>query len=228
MGIRRSTFAGLVALMLASAASAQDHKYDFWDENYTVQGLLGAVHYDGLKLRVSDSAAPRTINHSTLPQLGGAWTTLPRGERFQYGLETSLLLAFQFENLNYLLAGGSGLYVRVSTSMWIFDLSGGAYASWFVDPQRKVRVYAGAGPLMMYADYRADRNFDNDSLDEEINESAFGLGLYARTGIELRMQEYGMLGIGARGTWTDIDLTEIGGPSDLSGAALFITYTAGF
>ena len=48
-------FAGLVALILANEARAQYATYDYWDKNYTVQALLGAVQFENLKFDVPDA-----------------------------------------------------------------------------------------------------------------------------------------------------------------------------
>jgi hypothetical protein len=223
----RLLLTGLAALLISTVSQAQHHKYDTWDKNYTVQALLGAVKFEDLKIDIEDSAEPETIDLSLLPQLGGAWTTLPKGERLQYGLECSFLLGFKFDKINYLSAGGSGLHVSISASLWMFDLAGGGYASLFLNENRTVRLYGGAGPLMTYADYRADTD-RTDGTSEDTRESAFGVGLYARTGFEFRVHERGMLGLGARGTWSSVDFSNIGGNSELTGIAGFVTYTAGF
>lgn len=213
---------------ITATASAQYHKYDVWEENYTVSGLLGAVQYDDLKFTPpdADTGESEKVDVSLLPQLGGAWTTLPRGDRFQYGLECSFLLGFRFDKINYLAAGGSGLYVSLSTSMWTFDFSGGVYASLFVDQGEKLRIYAGSGPLMIYANYRTET--DDGTTTEDDSESVFGLGWYARTGFEFRVHEKGMLGLGARANWAQADFSEVGGSSEINGIALFASYTAGF
>ncbi len=228
MNITKATLAGLAALILtAVAAQAQYHTYDYWDNNYTVQALLGAVQFENLKIDDSSGNGDTTeIDMSLLPQLGAAWGTVPKGDRFQYGLEASFLLGFKFDKVNFASVGGSGLYVSISTSMWMFDLAGGPYASVFLDKNRKVRLYAAGGPLMVYADYRSDREED-DGGTYESHESAFGLGLYARAGFEFRLYEQGMLGLGVRGTWSNVDLTEVGGSSELTGIAAFISFTAG-
>jgi hypothetical protein len=215
MNIHRTLFPLIAAVVLVGGAKAQMGQYNSWEENYTVQALLGAVQYENFKFDLKDSAERKEVDVSLLPQLGGAWTTLPKGDRFQYGLETSFLLGFRFDKLNYLVLGGtSGLQASIEVSMWTFDLSGGAYASLFVDPERKVRIYAGGGPLMVYADYWADRKYDDGiTEDEKTSESAFGLGLYARAGIEFRTHEKGMLGLGARGNWSSVDFSDVGGRS---------------
>ncbi len=228
MHAKKSIFAGLAALLVTSAAQAsQYHTYDTWDHNYTVQALLGAVQFEDLKFDDSSGNGDTTeIDMSLLPQLGAAWGTVPKGDRFQYGLECSFLLGFRFDKVNFASAGGSGLYVSISTSMWMFDLAGGPYASVFLDKNRKVRLYAAGGPLMVYADYRSDREEDDGGTYEN-HESAFGLGLYARAGFEFRLYEQGMLGLGVRGSWSNVDLSDVGGSSDLTGAAAFISFTAG-
>ena len=101
----------------------------------------------------------------------------------------------------------------------------------FLDKKRNIRLYAAGGPLMVYADYSSDReetpDGPGDSEIYETHESAFGLGLYARAGFEFRLYEKGMLGLGARGTWSSVDLSDVGGSTDLTGVAAFISFTAG-
>ncbi|NNJ71030.1 MAG: hypothetical protein HKP10_07055 [Kiritimatiellales bacterium] len=225
----KRTYIALIGLLAAFAAGAQ-HTYDFWDENYTAQGLLGVVDFEDFRIEdTSGNGDPALIEFSTLPQVGGAWTTLPRGDRFQYGLECSFLLGFRFDKLNYLSLGGSGLRVSIETSLWMFDLAGGVYASLFIDADRKVRIYGGGGPLVLYVDYRSDREETGAGGGTYNNyESAWGVGAYARAGIEFRVHEKGMLGLGARSMWSDVDFSEVGGRSELTGVAGFFTYTAGF
>lgn len=230
MRMLKPLLTALSILLTASAAQAQYHKYDVWEENYTVSGILGAVQYDKLKFTPPDAAQGETVevDVSLLPQLGGAWTTLPKDERFQYGLECSFLLGFRLDNVNHVYLGGNGAYISLSTSMWTFDLAGGVYASLFVDKGQKFRIYAGGGPNMIFASYRTERSYDDGTPDNSGSESAFGLGLYARAGVEFRLQEKGMLGLGVRGNWAELDFTEVGGSSDVVGTAVYVSYTAGF
>ena len=137
------------------------------------------------------AADARTAHLSTLPQIGGAWGTLPVGERLQFGLETAFLVGFQVDKINYLRLGGGGLQVSLSTTLWLFDLSGGAYANLYLDEAKRMRLYAGAGPLMMYANYRNDRSFSDNSDSEVDTYTAFGVGAYARAGVEYRVENFG-------------------------------------
>ena len=45
---------------------------------------------------------------------------------------------------------------------------------------------------------------------------------------QLKLFLFGMLGLGIRGTWSNVDLSEISSSSDLIGTSVFATYTAGF
>ena len=224
-----SILTGLAVLLITSAAQAQYSTYDDWEHNYTVQALLGAVQFENLIFDdASGSGDSVEVDLSLIPQLGAAWGTRPKEGRFQYGLENSFLLGFMLDHVNAVSSGG-GLYVNISTSMWMFDFAGGPYVNLFLDKNEKVRLYGGAGPLMTYVDYRSERT---ESGTEEgvynTNESVFGLGVYARAGFEFRLYEQGMLGLGARGTWSNVDFSEVGGSSELVGIAGFISFTAGF
>jgi hypothetical protein len=222
------TIPALLAIFTTVNAHAAYSMYDEWDQNYNAQALLGAAKYENLTFNFEDGPSGAESDLSLIPQLGGAWTTRPRGDRFQYGLETSFLIGFQLDKVRFASTTNSALYISVSTSMWMFDLAGGPYANLYLDPGRNVRLYAGGGPLMTYASYRAESEFDDGSEDVTTQENAFGIGVYARTGIEFRLARYGMLGLGARGTWANVDFSDVGGRSELVGVAGFVTYTAGF
>ena len=234
MNLKRTVFALATSALLASSASAQNHEYeyeheytyDYWDEPYIVQALLGAVQFENLKIDVDDGT--EEIDLSIIPQLGAGWGTLPKGnDRFQYGLECSFLLGFMADDIGFYSSGGL-TYVTISASMWMFDLAGGGYASLFLDKKRRIRIYAAGGPLMTYANYNSERDEDGASIPEKDNdESAFGIGVYVRTGFEFRIYEAGMLGLGLRGSWANVDLTDVGGSSDLTGLAAFVSFTAG-
>jgi hypothetical protein len=201
-----------------------EYTYDYWNEPYIVQALLGAVQFENLKIDVDDGT--EEIDLSIIPQLAAGWGTIPKGARFQYGLECSFLFGFMADEISF-TSFNSGATIRISASMWMFDLAGGPYASLFLDKKRRVRIYAAGGPLLTYANYRSEQE-DGASIPELDNdESAFGIGVYARTGFEFRIYEAGMLGLGLRGSWANVDLTDVGGSSDLTGLAAFVSFTAG-
>jgi hypothetical protein len=226
-------YLGLILLcsltpILATAARDNAWGSETLYTDYSAQALLGAVELRDLKFNISDSSTPVYADFSPLPLLGGAWGTPPRGDRFQYGLEASFLIGTQVDKLNYLYAGGGGLRISLSTSLWLFDLAGGAYANLYLDPGKKVRIYAAAGPQLMYATYRENRDFSDGSDSTSSSNNAFGAGAYARAGIEFRIHNSGMAGLGVRNTWSSMNFSNAGGSSHLNGTAVFATYTLGF
>lgn len=234
--IKRRVALAILATMLTIAARGKQNTYDVWEENYNVQALLGAIKFDDLEFDLEDGQNEKA-DISTLPQIGGAWCTRPKGDRFQYGLETTFLFGFRTKDVEYIQIS-SGLRARVSISYWMIDFSGGGYVSLFLDKGKKVRIYGAAGPLLIFADYDEDNELRDDldpdpgnDLDDDRNdngESAFGYGVYGRAGLEFRVYEYGMLGMGVRTLYADLDFSAVGGTTDVRGIAGFVTFTAGF
>ena len=190
----------------------------------SVQALLGAVRYDNLTIQNANGTSSQTIDISTMPQFGGAWSSAGKGEKIQVGLECNFLMSFNYGSATYNTSVSS---VYTDYSLWIFDLAGGIYANAFLGKEEKIRIYAAGGPLLSsawsYVESYQDNLVGSDYYSRN-NENAFGYGLYARTGVEIRVNEYGMLGLGVRGTWVDTDLSTI---NDLTGVGAFVTYTAG-
>lgn len=202
-----------------------EYTYDYWDKNYIVQALLGAVQYENLKFDVEGTS--KQIDLSLIPQIGAGWGTVPKGNRrFQYGLECSFLLGFMSDDIDFYTGAGNSLHVRISTDMWMFDLAGGPYANVYIDKKHRFRLYIAAGPLLTYADYSTDCD-EACAPEYDDDDSAFGIGVYARTGLEFRIFGAGMLGVGVRGSWANVDFSDVGGNSDLTGLAAFVSFTAG-
>jgi hypothetical protein len=191
----------------------------------SVQALLGAVRYDNLTIQNANGTSSQTSDSSTMPQFGGVWSTAPKGEKLQIGLECSFLMGFNYGSVSYSPTPASRVYTDYS--LWMVDLAGGLYANLFLGKAEKIRIYAAGGPLLSSA-FSYSESYQDNAIGADYfyrnNENAFGYGLYARTGFEFRVQEYGLLGLGVRGTWVDTDLSSIG---DLTGIGAFVTYTAG-
>ncbi|VGO12470.1 hypothetical protein PDESU_01023 [Pontiella desulfatans] len=219
MKTKTSITAGILCMMGAFTAHANQYGYD--SKPYTIQALLGGIRYDDLLFTSENGSGDSVeVDMSTLPQLGGAWATLPKGEKLQFGMEASFLLGFKFDDVNT-YSGVKNVYVDVSSYLWMFDIAGGVYAN--LPLGEKLRLYIGAGPLIMLGYYNSESDYVNTSHSD----TSFGWGAYARTGFELQVHPGGYLGAGIRGNWCDIDFTDVGGASEISGVAAFITYTAG-
>jgi hypothetical protein len=211
----------LMGLMVAAAASAQ---YGEEDSNFTIQALLGGAQYDGLEFTNTGPGGTNTADMSNLPQLGGAWSTKPKDEGLSFGLECTFLLGFKFDDITT-YTGVANNYVSASTSLWLIDFSGGAYANLMLG--KKLRLYGAAGPLLMLSFYKSDQNATTGVNATSQSETGYGFGAYARTGFEFEVHNGGYLGVGVRGNWSNLDNNDAGASSEVSSIAGFITYTAG-
>jgi hypothetical protein len=111
--------------------------------------------------------------------------------------------------------GGDGAAVTVDVDLFVFDLYGGPFASAFLGDA--IRTHVSAGPLMQWAQYEEASVFDDSSA------SGFGLGWYARTGLEFALSPRTMIGAGVRRADTKVDLDSNLGDLDLEGFQFAIT-----
>lgn len=192
----------------------------------SIQGLLGVVRYDNLEIsNLGGTGEDVSLDISDMPQFGGAWSTAPKGEKLQFGLECTFLMSFKYGDQNNSTTTAN---YYSDYSMWLFDLAGGAYANAFLGKAEKVRLYISGGPLLLGGSFRSTTFEDNIAGTDYYyanRETGWGYGLYARTGLEIRIREKGLLGVGFRGTWSELDISNV---SDLNSMAAFVTYTAGF
>ncbi len=219
MKMRTPTLTALITVLISTSAMAQTT-----ERGASIQALLGAVRYDDIVIDNGYGGFSGTVDTSTMPQFGGIWSTPSKGGKIQVGLECNFLMAFNYGSAAY----NPNPTTRVSTdyNVWMFELAGGVYGHLFLGKGDMIRLYAATGPLMMSSILHAYTYQDglvNDSYYYN-SEYAFGWGFYARTGIELRVQEFGMLGLGVRGSWADTDL---GSGSDLVGIAACVSFTSG-
>lgn len=187
-----------------------------------LQGFVGVTFYDefeqsgGSNIEVdggSDSA-------SQLPLLGGGAQWKLGGERVDFGIEAMMSFAWR-SNATAFVAGGGGAAVAVDVDTLLFDIYGGPFVSMFLG--EKTRVWASAGPLVEWADYDQETE-----LGQTASGSGFGVGLYARGGIEFAIGSGTMVGVGARWSDSTIDLDGGLGDLELQGFQAFLTVTKGF
>jgi hypothetical protein len=131
------------------------------------------------------------------------------------------MLSFGWQsNATAIAAGGGGAAVIVDVGLFVFDLYGGPFLSKFIGD--KVRVYVSGGPLLEWV------NYDQDSLAFGGSGSGFGVGGYARTGIEFIVSPHMMVGLGLRWSKSTVDLNNNLGNLDLQGFQTVLTVTQGF
>jgi hypothetical protein len=178
-----------------------------------LQGFLGATLYQ----EVERSGGGPTVEDDDLlevPAIGGGGQWKIFGEGVDVGMEG--MLAFSWRaNATAFAVGSGGVAVAVDVDLLLFDLYGGPFVNVFLGDH--VRLYAAAGPLMQWGQYEQT----GPSLDG--NGSGFGVGLYARTGIEMLVGAGTWLGFGVRWSDSKLDLDDNQGELDLNGFQIAFT-----
>jgi hypothetical protein len=181
-----------------------------------MQGFVGVSLYDkvsregGSSVDVDGDAGEA----DELPLFGGGAQWKLAGDNLTFGLEGLFSVAGR-SNASAFTAGGGGAAIPVDVDLLVMDLYGGPFVSTFLGD--KVRVYAGAGPLFEYADY------EQDILGSHDSGSGFGLGAYARTGLEIVTHSGTMIGVGVRWSDSSVDLGADLGRLELEGFQALVT-----
>lgn len=185
-----------------------------------MQGFLGVSFYDEVTREGGGTADVDgdSGDLDELPLIGGGAQFKLGGERLDYGLEAFFSLEGR-ANAAAFAVGGGGAVVAVDVDLLIVDVYGGPFVSTFLGD--KLRAYAGAGPLIQFANYDQDIDSDTDSG------SGFGTGWYARTGLELVLPSRTMIGLGVRWSDSTIDLGGDLGDLDIEGLQAVLTVSRG-
>ncbi|HEX6885208.1 MAG TPA: hypothetical protein VF530_17675 [Planctomycetota bacterium] len=185
-----------------------------------MQGFFGASEFERVEV---DTDGPGEVDGDrgeldTLPVIGGGAQWKLGGERLDYGLEG--LMSFSWRgDAEAFVVGGGGAAVAVDVDVLLFELFGGPFASVFLG--EKARLYGAAGPVMQWADYSQSGNGLGD------DGSGFGVGWYARTGVELALPSRTWLGFGVRWSDSTIDLGGNLGDLDIEGLQAVLTVSRG-
>ena len=125
------------------------------------------------------------------------------------------MLGFSWESgATAFASGGGGAVLAVDVDMLVFDLYGGPFASVFLG--EKLRAYVAAGPLLNWVRY------DQEGSALDADGDGFGVGYYARTGLELALPG-SMLGVGVR--WSDSTTDLDGGLGELELEGFQVAFT---
>lgn len=219
---------GVISLTYCFPAESQARRPQ---ENIAVQVLLGAADYDNDGLTFESSSTDPTVSAesdlSQMPMLGVVGHLPFDNDKFNYGMEAGLLFGWRrrdvsaYSNLNTTV-------IRVDTSLNTLDMFVGLFWSRVIGGS--TRVFVGAGPSMMFADYDGDQDEDDGSGNTttvDTSESAFGIGGYARAGVEFRLRDGSMMGLCVRGVRNNLDFSHTK-DQDVTGVQAFITYSRGF
>jgi hypothetical protein len=195
-----------------------------------VQVMLGAVRYSDLNLNYQSSTNPSVEATSTftwMPLLGVSGGMPIIKNPVAFGLEGGALFSWMSDSVR--ASGGDGsITVHIENQLYLLDLFIGPYVS--AEIAKRVRVYGGLGPLLMFGQ---NNNQSNEYIStpknsyDSYNSSAFGPGLYARTGIEFRLKNNSWMGVGVRGFMSRLNFSNVSGKTDINGIQLMITTASG-
>lgn len=221
----------VLALLPASDGRAAD---DF-PPTY-VQAFIGAAEFDEEQMTFSktssDDPDSSTANDlSSMPFLGfGGQYAFAEGNT-HFGLDGTILLGWRSRDSS-VSAGNGQARVELDTDLWLIDLAMGVYAQTIFGDHW--RVYVAAGPLMLFGEYSEEADEDDPEVttteesEHSSSDSGFGIGGYARAGLEYRLANNAFMGLCVRGVATNLEFDGALDDSGLSGVQGFLTYSQPF
>jgi hypothetical protein len=140
------------------------------------------------------------------------------GETFKYGIECGALFSLDSDVRHFSASSGPGggqVTVSVDVNSLLFDYFFGGYLSF--EPAKWLRLNVGAGPLLIYGmrETEPEASAPEDVTSE--SESGFGVGLYARAGIDILLTEKIGISVGARISESTLSFEDTAGKVDVDG-----------
>lgn len=140
------------------------------------------------------------------------------GDSFKYGWETGLFFSIDSEARTWAASGGSGggtVAVAVDVNSIMIDYFLGGYLA--IEPNDHFRLYAGAGPLLIWAKRETEPEESAPDYINSSSESDIGAGLYARTGLDIFFNDQFGIFVGARINNTTLSFEDETGKVDIEG-----------
>jgi len=140
------------------------------------------------------------------------------GGTFKYGFETGMLFSLDSDVRTFSASSGSEggrVAVSVDVNSLLFDYFAGGFLSF--EPAGWLRLYVGAGPLLVWAKWDTEPGAATSEDIASQSDSGFGVGAYARAGLDLFFTEKIGLTIGARVNETTLSLKYEPGEIDVEG-----------
>jgi hypothetical protein len=200
-------------------ALAEDRRPRWEIGQVLLQGFIGVGYLESVTIQ--GGGDPVEIDDSqldNLPVIGGGGQLKLAGEGLDFGVEAMLSFAFR-SDLQAFAVGGGGAVVALDVDVLVLDFFGGPFLSKMIGD--RVRVYAGAGPIVHYLEYAQED--DAGAMDEDTSGS--GAGFYSRGGIEFLLPSGTLVGFGVRYSDADVDLGAGFGDFELRGVQALITVT---
>ena len=196
---------------------------------------IGAMEVDDQSVQIDDSdlTGDSELDFSTLPG-GGIMVEMPftRGA-VEAGLETGAGIAWRNDGTDIAgrsVDGNTTIRVDIENSFLLLDYDLGLFARFRLGAG--MSVYAGGGGALVYGRHEVeDEQTDPDGAAGTIvilnddQSSDFGVGYYARVGIDYTGANGYGFGIGARWLGAELDFDETIGEADVDGVFYCLTFT---
>lgn len=210
-----------------NAASAQDDLHRIY-----VQGLMGTMRlYEGDYTFEGEPGSDESVvfegDSVDIPYLGFSMQQVLGGDRIKYGVEGGFLASWKTEKWQVAVSNSTA-YVHIKNSMFLGDLFFGGYTSMNIG--KRIRLYLGGGPLLIYGQRKIDPEEDNPDTSDIIYESTYDsewdVGVYARTGVDFIVSDKFIFGLSARGIKTNLEFDNQGKDTKVEGVQFLFTLSA--
>jgi len=207
-----------VALLLAWAAggaAAQESPHPLYGQlmvaAFSVDDTDETLEGDSFDLTLFGAAAQK-------PMLAG----LPVDLGFETGALFSWKNDTRFAQVSSGPSGGT-IRVEIDNQMLLVDYFFGGYAGF--RPTRWLRLFAGAGPLLVYGYREIEPEPYEDVPADKAYESKLAVGAYARCGAEIVFSDRCMLGAGVRATTSGLEFNNSIGNIRYEGIQYFLSFS---
>jgi len=240
-------FALLVILLLPACASAvrRDQEDEEWEERmerwrrehgpviradmqaFAGVSMLGDDELTFKDVSDYDPEAQAEADLSTAPLLGFASFIPVVGKDLDAGVELGMTGSWWTDSGSFRSSNGVAV-VKLDVSLILADFFLGAYARAKI--ANAVRIYAGAGPLVMFGWYDGTSEELDPSgavIEDDDSRAALGVGLYARGGVEVMLSRNASIGVGVRGISTELDFGGNVGDVEIEGLQAYAAFTFG-
>ena len=140
------------------------------------------------------------------------------GRVFKYGFETGLLFSIDTNVRSFFASSGNDggkVAVSVDVNSLMFDYFAGGFLSF--EPAKWFRFSLGAGPLIIWSFLETESEEPNSGEVTSQSDSGFGVGVYARAGVDIFVTQSVGLNIGTRINETTLSLKNSQGNIDVEG-----------
>lgn len=188
-----------------------------------VQGMLGITDADSVDVELDGPTDEiRDDGTDTFGMIGGAWQQALRAGAVDVGYEFGFTASFDSGRGAVAVNNGALLVASEIDALFIDGFVGVYLGARLGD---RVRLYGGAGPVLQYGEIKVDY-VDQANAGVRVDDSGFGGGVYARAGIEYRMPNGTLVGLGVRRLDSRVDFGSGGFDEiDFEATQAFITVT---